>query len=456
MPERCRRRRYEPDALRTRRSYRGVSVVAELREGIVITDDRVVVMDSQFKNAAQERYAEMRSRGPIHRATILDGLECWVVVDYELAKQALTHPDLVKNPASAESALDAAGVTIRKAGTGLGVNMLNADPPDHGRLRRLVGAVFTRPRIEALRPSISRIAESLADAMTPLGHTDLVQSFTGPLPIQVICELLGIPDERRTSFRAWTTAALGSPSATQRQGFLDLNSCLAEIIEQKREALEDDVLSALIAVNNAEDGRLSAAELLGTATLLVVAGHDTTVNLMGNAVLSLFRNPIQHRWLRDRPELIASAVEEFLRFDPSVEYTPLRFAADSLVLGGVEIPRGTVVIVSLSSASRAAPGVPEVERNLLNVERQGARHLAFGHGIHHCLGAPLARLEAEIGLGTLLRRFPDLRPDVPLKEIDWIPGGLMRGPIKLPVAIGASVKVDQSDTCRLGARAVPS
>ena len=190
-----------------------------------------------------------------------------------------------------------------------------------------------------------------------------------------------------------------------------------------------------MAVRDSGDGRLSEEELVGTASLLVMAGHDTTVNLLGNAMVALFDHPGQARLLRERPELVRGAVEEFLRFDPSVEYTPMRFAARDIELGGARIAQGDIVVVSLTSANRSDPALAAAERDILDVSRPAARHLAFGYGIHRCLGAPLAQLEAEIGIGTLLRRFPDLRLLVPTAELSWIPTGMMRGPLSLPVTV---------------------
>lgn len=172
---------------------------------------------------------------------------------------------------------------------------------------------------------------------------------------------------------------------------------------------------------------------MGTANLLVVAGHDTTVNLLGNAMVALLRHPEQALRLRERPELLPGAVEELLRFDPPVEFTPMRYAAEEITLGDARIPRGGAVVVALTSVGRADPAMTETERDVLDVSRPDVRHLSFGHGIHHCLGAPLARLEAEVGLETLLRRFPDLATAVPPGDIPWIPVGLMRGPVSLPV-----------------------
>lgn len=389
-------------------------------------------IDAVFKAAAQSRYADLRALGPVHRARILNGVPCWLVVDYELARQALTHADLVKDEALAHDTLAAAG---RVSGAGMAPNMLVADPPDHTRLRRLVAAAFTRGRVEALRPRVTEIAEKLADTVAAAGQADLVESYTSVLPVQVICELLGVREREQGQFRDWTRKTLGSDPAERHEGFVSLNGYLAELAAEKRRVPGDDLLSALVAVRDEQDGRLSEEELVGTASLLVMAGHDTTVNLLGNAMVALFDHPGQARLLRERPELIKGAVEEFLRFDTSVEYTPMRFAARDIELGGARIARGDIVVVSLTSANRSDPALAAAERDILDVSRPAARHLAFGYGIHRCLGAPLAQLEAEVGIGTLLRRFPGIRPLVPTAELSWIPAGMMRGPVSLPVSV---------------------
>jgi len=246
-------------------------------------------------------------------------------VDYELAKQALTHPELLKDDTPARNVLDA--YLPARPGAGIGPNMLFADPPDHTRLRRLVAAAFTRPRVAALRPRITEIAEELADQIAADGETDLVQSYTSLLPVRVICELLGVREREQGQSRDWTRKALGLPSAEQQQAFINLREYLIGLVAEKRRAPADDLLSALVAVRDEHDGRLSEKELVGTANLLVIAGHDTTVNLLGNAIIALFEHPGQARLLRERPELIKGAVEEFLRFDTSVEYTTMRYAA---------------------------------------------------------------------------------------------------------------------------------
>jgi cytochrome P450 len=398
-----------------------------------VPEEQIVSISPEFKRHSQARLAELRERGPIHRVVSSSGVESWLVVGYELAREALTHPALLKNSEPSEDALAAAGFTGNKPGVGLGGQMLEADPPEHTRLRKLVSGAFTPRRTQELGPRIQEISDALIDSMAAApGHeADLVQAFTGPLPVTVIAELLGIPESDRDDFRVWTSRALDYSSPGHRAAIADLHRLLAGLIEDKRARPADDLLSDLIAKRDQEAGMLSDQELVGTALLLIVAGHETTVNLLGNALFALLRDPEQAQLLRDRPELIPQAVEEFLRYDPSVELTTFRYAAADLELGGQPIARGDVLAVALTSASRDAPN--EGDRDSLDVTRSNPRHLAFGHGIHHCLGAPLARLEAVTALSTFLRRVDGLEATRPLDEIDWIPAGMMHGPLQLPV-----------------------
>ncbi|MET1075810.1 MAG: cytochrome P450 [Umezawaea sp.] len=395
--------------------------------------DQVVTITAEFKADAPARYAELRALGPVHRSRFSTGLEGWLVVGHDAALDALVHPALVKNSAHSRDKLDAANYTNDRPGIGLGGNMLVSDPPDHTRLRKLVAGAFSPARTRRLAPRIQQIADTLVDDLVPKGEADLVEAFTAPLPVAVISELLGVPAEDRADFRTWSSLSLSAPSDPQREAALNLNRYLADLIATKRTSPTDDLLSALVAVHDEDDGRLNEVELVGTAVLLVVAGHETTVNLLGNALVALLRNPSQADLLRTHPELTPGAVEEFLRYDSSVEHATPRFAAEDLVLAGTPIPRGDVVMVALSSASRDMPVPDQGDPAELDVSRKGVRHLSFGHGIHYCLGAPLARLEATTALTTLLHRIPDLRAAVPLDELDWVASGIMRGPIALPV-----------------------
>ncbi|MFD7282879.1 cytochrome P450 [Streptomyces sp. NPDC059862] len=393
----------------------------------------LVIMDPEFKADAHRQYARLRAEGPIHPAQFFPGITGWVVVDYDLAREALTHPALLKDPQPAVEMLEAAGFLGHKRGTGFGGQMLEADPPEHTRLRRLVSGAFSPKRSAELEPRITRIANELIDAMPPSGELDLVEAFTAPLPVAVIAELLGIPEAHHQDFRRWTTLAFQVSHPEYAAAVASLHAFLRELVEDKRRTPGDDLMSALVAARDEDDGRLSQEELAGTAALLVIAGHETTVNLLGNAVLALLRHPDQLRLLRDDPGLLPNAVEEFLRYDTSVERTTNRYAAEDLELGGVRIPRGGIVTVALASAGRDAPLPDGGDPDTLDITRSAVRHLSFGHGIHHCLGAPLARLEVRVALHTLLTRVPHLELAVPADSLAWFPSGMVRGVLSLPV-----------------------
>jgi cytochrome P450 len=396
-------------------------------------EDGKVAIDPAFKADAPARYARLRQSGPIHPAEFHLGLKGWVVVGHDLAREALTHPALLKDATPAAEALAAAGYVLHRPKVGLGAQMMEADPPEHTRLRRLASAAFTPRRTAELAPRIERIAHDLIDALPPSGEADLVEAFNAPLPATVIAELLGIPREHHLDFRRWSGQALQVASPEHRPALAGLHGLLGGLIADKRRHPQDDVLSALVAVRDEEDGRLSEEELVGTAMMLVVAGHESTVNLLGNAVLALLLHPEQLRLLRERPELMPGAVEELLRYDTSVERSTSRYAAKDLTLGGVPIPRGGMVVVALGSAGHDAPQTAGTDPALLDVTRPNPRHLAFGHGIHYCLGAPLARLETAIALRTLLSRVPELELAAPVDSLDWIGSGIIRGVLSLPV-----------------------
>ncbi|MFF5079390.1 cytochrome P450 [Actinoplanes sp. NPDC000266] len=399
-------------------------------------DDRIptVSINAAFKADSPRLLAALLVQGPIHRVELANGLHAWMVLTYQQAREALTMSALSKDPSPAQDALAALGYTAHLRGAGFGGSMLESDPPAHARLREPVASAFSPRRSRELASRIQVITDDLLDTMAAHSEIDLVEAFCGPLPVAVICELLGVPEHGRANFRSWTSAAFGTPSARQRAGMLNINRHLAALLEHKREQPADDLLSTLAASGRSPDG-LSDSEQLATAMLLVTAGHDTTVNLISNMMLGLLRHPEQADLLRARPDLMPGAVEELLRHDPPVEYTTYRYAAKDLLLAGRWIRRGDIVIVMLGSAGRDTPQHEGGRADALDVSRREPRHLAFGHGIHHCLGAPLARLEARIAVGSLLRRFPELRLAVPLDQLAWIGSGRMRGPLRLPVRL---------------------
>ncbi|MFE0641836.1 cytochrome P450 [Streptomyces sp. NPDC058877] len=370
-------------------------------------------------------YAKLRESGPVHEVRMPDGFQFWLVVGHEEGRAALADPRLAKSPS-------VIGVRPPEEDI-IGVHLLSADAPDHTRLRRLVAAEFTGRRAEGLRPRIERLTHELADAMEQAGRADLVDAYAFPLPVTVICELLGVPAEDRETFRGWSNELV---SPTDEQSMTDamvgLAGYLDALIEDKRCAgPAEDLLSGLIATR-AEDGdRLSATELRAMAYLLLLAGHETTVNLISNTVRNLLTHPEQLAALRADPELLDGAIEESLRYEGPVETSTVRFTREAVTVGGTVIPAGQNVLVGIGALARDPARFPEPDR--FDIRRDTRGHLAFGHGIHHCLGAPLARLEGRIALRTLLERFPRLELDPRGAPWEWLPGLLMRGVRRLPV-----------------------
>ncbi|MEU7113804.1 cytochrome P450 [Streptomyces sp. NPDC046182] len=369
-------------------------------------------------------YAKLRESGPVHHVRMPDGWEFWLVVGHEEGRAALADPRLVKSPS-------VIGVTPVDEEL-IGPNLLAVDAPDHTRLRKLVTREFTGRRVEALRPRVQEIADELADAMAPAGRADLVDSFAFPLPVTVICELLGVPAADRDSFRRWSNELVaptgGTPEREVVEGF---GAYLDALIEDKRASRPtDDLLSALI-TTRAEDGdALSLRELRGMAYLLLVAGHETTVGLITNTIRALFAHPGQLADLRADFGLIDGAVEEGLRYDGPVESSTFRIATETITVGDTVIPALSPVFVSLAASDRDPQRFPEPDR--FDIRREPRGHLAFGHGIHYCLGAPLARLEGAIAIRTLLERFPRLELDPEGSPWEWMPGLLVRGVRHLP------------------------
>ncbi|MGY5118209.1 cytochrome P450 family protein [Streptomyces sp. 900105755] len=371
-------------------------------------------------------YARLRERGPVHRVRwpLPDQYhETWLVVGYQEARAALADPRLAK---------DTEKIGFKFLDEELiGKYLLVADPPQHTRLRGLITRAFTARRVAGLEPRIQEITDQLIDEMLPRGRADLVDAFAYPLPITVISELLGVPELDRERFRKLSNEVVApSDPGSEYDSFAALADYLAELIEDKRCAgPSGDLLSDLIRTT-AEDGdRLSVAELRGMAFVLLIAGHETTVNLIGNGVLALLTHPDQLAALRADMSLLDGAIEETLRWEGPVENATYRYAAEPLEIAGTAIDRGDPVMISLAGADRDGDRYPEPD--CFDIRRDHRGHLAFGHGIHYCLGAPLARLEGRIALRTLLERAPDLALDGPHGQ--WLPGTLMRGVRSLPV-----------------------
>jgi cytochrome P450 len=364
-------------------------------------------MDPEFVADPYPMYHRLRAEDPVHHSP----LGFWVLTRYPDVLAMLRDPRLIKEPIAAFVAARF-GVAVPP---GLGLSMLDRDPPDHTRLRGLVSKAFTPRALERLRPEIQQIVDGLLDEVRGRGSMDLIEEFAYPLPVRVICEMLGVPVKDHERFKAWgldiargLDAIMLPPDSPVGQRSVSGRRALAEyfreLIAERRAAPRDDMLSALIAAEEAGD-TLNEEELLATCILLLVAGHETTVNLIGNGMLALLRHPAELRKLRDNPRLIGSAVEELLRFDGPVQRTA-RIPSEDITIGGQTIGKGEMVMPFLGAADRDPTQFPDPDR--LDITRSDNRHIAFGMGIHFCLGAPLARMEGQIAINTLLARLPRL------------------------------------------------
>lgn len=366
--------------------------------------------------------------GPVQQV-LLRGQKIWLVTGYHEVMSGLSSPDLSNDPHLA----CAGSPPGHDDGNLLSESLLATDPPVHTRLRKSVSGVFTARRIERLKPRIEQITQALLDTIAPKGHADLMAEFAIPLPITVICELLGIPDADRDAFRRWSVALVMPPAdpgtlALAAAAQADLARYFAELIVRKRAKPGDDLLTALALA--AGDSRLSDRELQAMAILLVLAGHETTANLIGTGTLSLLRHPDQMAAIRDNPELLPGAVEELARFAGPISLGVARFTRRKVVLGKHAIPAGEMVMFALAAASRDPSRYDHPDD--LDVSRVQRPHLAFGHGLHYCLGAPLARAEAIIALAGLTRRLPELALAIPEGRLPWRTAST-RGLARLPV-----------------------
>jgi cytochrome P450 len=405
------------------------------------TTRRYDLYSHEFRLTTHETYARMRRESPVHRQPGLDGeTPIWFVTRYDDVVALLSDNErFVLDPALALTPEELAALredAAIAADERVSENLLAKDGDDHRRLRRLVSKAFTPRIVEQLRPRVQEIADELIDRVADRGRMELVDDFAFPLPITVIAELLGIPVEDHARFREWSntfvmpalTPELQETAARHTDEFV---AYLAELFARRRAEPGDDLVSALVRAE-VEGDHLSQNELYGMVVLLIVAGHETTVSLIANAVLALLTHPDQLAVIRADPSLVPAAVEEILRFESPVERTITRWAAADVELGGEQIRRGELVIAVVGSANRDEARFPRAEE--LHLTRGDVRHVGFGRGPHFCLGAPLARLEAAIALETLLRRLPGLRLAISRDDLYWRPIPIFRSLAELPVA----------------------
>jgi len=375
-------------------------------------------------------YAHLRSEAPVYRTKLPDKRTVWLITRYDDVVEVLKDGRFSKDKAAARQKF-----WLPSMLKPLMRNMLDLDAPDHTRLRGLVHTVFTPRLIENLRERIQSLADESLDRLLARGKADLVRDYAVGIPTTIIAEVLGVPPKDRLKFRKWSNA--GAAASASRFGVLKAIPELAffiryirSLVKMRRAKPEDDLISALVRAEETGD-HLSEDELLAMIVLLLIAGHETTVNLIGNGVLALLENPSQRDKLNNNPALIKSAVEELLRHNGPLETATERFSREDIKVAGVTIPRGDLVLAVLASANRDERQFDGADK--LDITREPNPHVAFGLGMHYCLGAALARLEAQVAIATLLRRCPNLGLAVPSNALRWKRGLVLRGLEGLPI-----------------------
>ena len=396
----------------------------------------VNIARSEFKANPFPFYARLRAEAPVHRVRLPNKQSAWLVTRYEDVLSVLKDQRFGKDPRKAKTSEQMKNQPwVPSMFKPLTRNMLDLDPPDHTRLRGLVQKAFMPRLVENVRQRIQTLTEGLLVSVEPRGHMDLVHDYALLIPTAIISDMLGVPERDRLRFHQWSSAIVSSNSS--RWGTLraipDVMAFvryIRKLVKAKRAAPSDDLLTGLLKAEEAGD-QFSDDEMLAMVFLLLVAGHETTVNLIANGILTLLQHPLPLRMLLKEPALITSAVEELARFNGPLETATERYAREDTVVAGIKIPRGELVFAVLASANRDDRQFKDPDR--LELARAPNPHLAFGYGVHYCLGAPLARLEAEIAIGTLLRRIPDMRLATSTHELRWRPGLVLRGLESFPV-----------------------
>jgi cytochrome P450 len=386
-------------------------------------------------------FDRVREAGPVHEVTLADGHRAFLVMGYAAAREALNHPDLSKDMLAA-LARDGSVVAEGLPGPAFARHMLSVDPPDHTRLRKLAAGAFRRSRLTVLAPRVQHLVDELLDGLAASdGPVDLMSGFARPLPFAVVGELLGIDRPDQKLLGDWFATLLApyagrEPPAEAVAASDAIVQYLDDLVDSGWETPTEDLVGDL--VRACRDDLLTRQELLSTVFQLIVAGHDTTTSLIGNGVALLLRHPEQLDAILAEPALVPRAVEEMLRVDAPVHHATFRYAVRDVTIAGVPIPAGVQVLVNLAAAGLDPERNPDP--GTFDVRRDGGAHVTFGHGVHHCLGAPLARLEADIAFTELLRRFPRMRLAVAPADLHWGHGDglVLRGLSALPVLLRPS------------------
>ena len=393
--------------------------------------NELTALDRAFVSDPWALYQRLRGAGPVQRALLAGSEQVWLVAGHEQARALLADDRLSTDYFGVRSLLP--GVAGPYEST-LSAHMLNTDPPAHTRLRALVDQAFTEQTVARLQPRIEQIADDLLDRLPPDGAADLIEDYAFPLAVTVICELLGVPAADRNDFRRWSKAIVASvPPDVARESTRSVSAYLTALIDAKRVSPAPDLLSDLVHQRH-EDGVLWPDELVRMAFLLLVAGLEKVVGLIGNGVLALLEHPRELARLRAEPALMATAIEEFLRYQGAIHIAAVRFTTEPVRVSGTVIPADALVLISLLAANRDRDRYADPDQ--LDLGRCPAGHLAFGHGVHYCVGAPLARLEGQIAIGRLLDRFPALALAGTPGDLYWRGSLLVRSLSSLPVTLG--------------------
>ena len=395
-------------------------------------DRKIDFLNEDFIRNPFPIYKEIREKDPIYRFLMPNGHLAWIITKYKEAVEILNDSRFVTNfpdnNQTGEPKLPPHQEIISR-------NLLSVNPSDHRRLRRLVQKAFTPRMVERLRGRIEEITNQLLDRVQHKGEMNLIEDFAFPLPIIVICEMLGVPIEDQDKFREWSDVIMegvNNPNFSQQseQVMIEFVDYLKELIGKRRNNLQQDLISDLISVED-EGDVLTEHELYALIFVLIIAGHETTVNLIGNGVLALLEHPDQKEMLKNQPELIHSAIEEILRYNGPAEVSNIRFATEDIEFKGKHIHKGDMLFVALSSANRDTEQF--INPDTLDITRGANNHIAFGKGVHYCVGAPLARLEGEIAINTLLKRMPEIRLKTDQSFIEWRTGMIIRGVKEIPL-----------------------
>ncbi|MCM3887455.1 cytochrome P450 [Frankia sp. R82] len=395
------------------------------------------MLTREFAQQPYPEFARLRADGSVARVplkTFSTAVHAWLVTRYDDARRLLADPRLSKDAGRIAGVIRAHAVESNEQVTENPPSMLFSDPPDHTRLRRLVGGAFTARRVQGLVPDIERYTDEALAQITPGEVVDFVEQVALPVPMAVIGALLGIPEDAFGDFREWSArlGSVGSSLTDKQKVIADAYGYVRELIERRRAEPADDLISALLAADD-EAGGLSTTELLSTVFLIMNAGYETTAAMLSSSVLLLHQHPALRAGLAAEPSRVPAFVEETLRYESPLNLSTIRFTQEAIEVAGTVIPAGEIVFISLCAANRDAARFADAD--IVRPARESG-HLAFGHGIHHCLGAPLARLEGRIVLQALLARHPDWRLAVPEHEVVWRHSLQFRGLESLPVRFG--------------------